>query len=77
MTRTRKALSTVLLGIGVAATAALGLVFPVPAIAVLPRRRRTDRTELIQPRPIGLSVDPSIPEVQAWVLDLERHSRRR
>lgn len=66
-----------LLGLGLAATAILGVVFPVPALAVLARRRRMDRIELRQPHPVGLTVDLSVPEVQAWVLDLERHSRLR
>ena len=77
MGRLRKTLSAACLWVGAAACAALSIVFPIPPAIVFPRRRRMDRTELIQPSPIGLNVDPSVSEVQAWVLDLSRHSRRR
>jgi hypothetical protein len=73
----RKTASTMLLGLGLATASVLGVVFPIPALAVLARRRRVDRTELLEPAPVGLTIDLGIPVVQAWVLDLERHSRRR
>jgi hypothetical protein len=75
MAKFRKVVSTAFLGLGVALSVAVGVVFPVPPMMGFPRRRRMDRTELLQPSPVGLQVDLSVPEVQAWAVDLARASR--
>ena len=77
MRKLRKVLSAALLGLGAVLAVALGVVFPIPPVIALPRRRKLDRIELVQPSPVGLQVDLSVPEVQAWAVDLARHSRPR
>ncbi len=77
MDKLRKVVSAAFLGLGVAVAVAVGVVFPIPPVMALPRRRRMDRTELLQPSPVGLQVDLSVPEVQAWAVDLALASRRR
>jgi hypothetical protein len=77
MRRLRKVVSAAFLGLGAALAMAVGVVFPIPPVIALPRRRRMDRTELLQRAPVGLTVDLSVPEVQAWAVDLARSSRRR
>jgi hypothetical protein len=69
MAKLRKILAITVLGAGVALTVALGVVFPIPPVMILTRRRKTDRTELIQPAPVGDSIDLSIPQVPASMLD--------
>jgi len=65
----RKILAIAALSVGVALTVVLGVVFPIPPVMMLARRRRTDRTELLQPAPVGERIDLSIPEVPARMLD--------
>jgi hypothetical protein len=77
MAKLRKILSIAILGVGVAVTVALGVVFPIPPVMILARRRRTDRTELIQPAPAGESIDLSSPLVRAGQLDRSSYSRFR
>jgi hypothetical protein len=75
MAKLRKILSIAVLGAGVALTVALGVVFPIPPVMILIRRRRIDRTELIQPAPVGERIDLSIPQVPAGMLDRGGYSR--
>jgi hypothetical protein len=75
MAKLRKILSIAMLGMGAAVTVALGVVFPIPPVMILARRRRTDRTELIQPAPAGDSIDLSTPRVPAAMLDRSSYSR--
>ncbi|HEX2053218.1 MAG TPA: hypothetical protein VHJ78_05745 [Actinomycetota bacterium] len=62
-------LRAVLLGAAVVASAALGLVFPVPPPLLLAARRRLDRTELIRPAGGMTAMDSSEPVVLAELLD--------
>lgn len=68
MAKLRKILAIAALGAGVALTVALGVVFPIPPVMILTRRRRIERTELIQPAPVG-DIDLSIPQIPARMLD--------
>ena len=69
MAKLRKILAIAALSVGVVLTVVLGVVFPIPPVMMLARRRRTDRTELLQPAPVGARIDLSIPEVPARMLD--------
>ena len=69
MAKLRKILAIAALSVGVALTVVLGVVFPIPPVMILTRRRRTDRTELVQPAPVGDTIDLSIPKVPARMLD--------
>lgn len=65
-----KILKAGVLAVAVACAVLLGAVFPVPPLIVPPNRRRTDRTELVQPAMPGVRLDPGSPRIAAGHLDL-------
>ena len=70
---TTKALKSLILWLGVVVSVAMGVIFPVPPLLILPSRRRTERTELILPVRAGVALDLSAATVPAGMLD--RRSR--
>jgi hypothetical protein len=72
MSAVRKVLGALVLGLAMVFSVVLGAVFPVPPLAVLVRRRRTDPIELVMPAVSGTGLDLGRTEVPAALLDTSR-----